>query len=46
MASITAIARDFFTACESGKGWEGYGQYGKPGATFSGQAMRSKEDIS
>jgi hypothetical protein len=22
MASITAIARTFFTACETGKGWE------------------------
>ena len=22
MASITAIAKDFFAACETGKGWE------------------------
>ena len=38
MASITAIAKEFFAACESGKGWEGCRQYCKPDATFSAQA--------
>lgn len=38
MAPITTIARDFFTACESGKGWEDCRQYCKPDATFSAQA--------
>jgi predicted ester cyclase len=38
MASMTAIAPDFFTACESGKGWEGCRQYCTPDATFSAQA--------
>ena len=38
MASMTAIAHDFFTACESGKGWEGCRQYCTPDATFSAQA--------
>ena len=38
MVPITTIARDFFTACESGKGWEGCRQYCKPDATFSAQA--------
>ena len=38
MASITDIAKNFFVACESGKGWEGCRQYCKPDATFSAQA--------
>ena len=38
MASMTAIAKDFFAACEAGKGWEGCRQYCKPDATFSAQA--------
>lgn len=38
MASITAIARDFFAACESGKGWEACQRYCRPDATFSAQA--------
>lgn len=38
MASMTAIAHDFFTACESGKGWDGCRQYCTPDATFSAQA--------
>ena len=38
MASMTAIAHDFFAACESGKGWEGCQQYCTPDATFSAQA--------
>src|SRR6202022_2991672 len=31
MASITAIANDFFAACETGMGWEGCKTY-RPGA--------------
>jgi predicted ester cyclase len=38
MASMSAIAHDFFVACESGKGWEGCRQYCTPDATFSAQA--------
>ena len=38
MASMTAIAHDFFAACESGKGWEGCRQYCTSDATFSAQA--------
>ena len=37
MASITAIAKEFFAACESGKGWDGCRQYCKPDASFSAQ---------
>ncbi|MEM0934975.1 MAG: ester cyclase [Pseudomonadota bacterium] len=36
--SIEAIARDFFDACETGKGWETCKMYCRDGATFSGQA--------
>ena len=38
MASITEIAKNFFTACETGKGWEGCKDYCKSDATFSAQA--------
>jgi predicted ester cyclase len=38
MASITASARDFFTACETGKGWEVCKAYCTPNATFAAQA--------
>jgi predicted ester cyclase len=38
MTSMTAIAHGFFTACESGKGWDGCRQYCTPNATFSAQA--------
>ena len=38
MASITAIANDFFAACETGKGWEGCKAYCVPNATFAAQA--------
>lgn len=38
MTSIAKIAEDFFTACESGKGWEGCKAYCNPNATFSAQA--------
>ena len=38
MASITAIANDFYAACETGKGWEACKTYCAPNATFAGQA--------
>jgi predicted ester cyclase len=38
MADITAIARDFFAACEAGKGWEACGAYCTADAGFSAQA--------
>ena len=38
MGSITAVAKDFFAACEAGKGWEGCKAYCRPDATFSAQA--------
>jgi len=38
MASITEIAKEFFAACEAGKGWEACKAYCKPDATFSAQA--------
>jgi predicted ester cyclase len=38
MAPITAIAKDFFTACEAGKGWDVCKAYCTPDATFAAQA--------
>ena len=38
MASITAVANDFFAACETGKGWEVCKTYCTPDATFTAQA--------
>jgi hypothetical protein len=38
MASITAVASDFFAACETGKRWEGCKTYRAPNATFAAQA--------
>ena len=38
MASITAIANEFFAACETGKGWEACKAYCAPNATFAAQA--------
>lgn len=38
MADIAAIARQFFEACETGKGWEGCRAYCTPQASFSAQA--------
>ena len=38
MASIKDVARNFFVACESGKGWEVCKAYCRPDATFSSQA--------
>ncbi len=38
MASITEIAKDFFDACETGKGWDGCQAYCEADASFSSQA--------
>jgi len=38
MTSITEIAKKFFEACETGKGWEGCKAYCNTDATFSAQA--------
>jgi predicted ester cyclase len=38
MASIRDTARQFFDACETGKGWQACGRYCHPAATFSAQA--------
>jgi predicted ester cyclase len=38
MTSITEIAKQFFEACETGKGWEGCQAYCTTDATFSAQA--------
>ena len=38
MANITAVARQFFEACEAGKGWDVCQAYCTPNARFSAQA--------
>ncbi|MGA9865220.1 MAG: nuclear transport factor 2 family protein [Acetobacteraceae bacterium] len=38
MPSITEIAKEFFAACETGKGWEACRAYCTPDATFASQA--------
>ena len=38
MAPMVEVARAFFDACETGKGWEVCQQYCAPDATFSAQA--------
>jgi predicted ester cyclase len=38
MASITSVAEAFFSACETGKGWEACSAYCTPNATFRAQA--------
>jgi predicted ester cyclase len=38
MPSIRAVAEAFFTACETGKGWEGCKAHCTPDATFHAQA--------
>jgi len=38
MTSITKTARQFFAACESGKGWATCRQWCTPDATFAAQA--------
>ncbi len=38
MSSITAVAKEFFAACETGKGWEGCKSYCTPDASFVAQS--------
>ena len=38
MASITEVAKAFFAACETGKGWDVCSAYCTPDATFTAQA--------
>src|SRR5688572_4309962 len=38
MTPITGIAKEFFDACETGKGWDVCKKYCKTNATFSAQA--------
>jgi hypothetical protein len=38
MANITSLAKEFFEACETGKGWEGCRTYCLPNAPFSAQS--------
>jgi predicted ester cyclase len=38
MANITSIARQFFDACETGKGWEGCHSFCTSNASFAAQA--------
>src|SRR5262249_30417401 len=38
MTSIAGVARAFFDACETGKGWETCSAYCAPNASFSAQA--------
>ena len=38
MTSITAVAENFFEACETGKGWQACSKYCTEDATFSAQA--------
>ena len=38
MTSIKTVAEAFFTACETGKGWDACSSYCSPDATFSAQA--------
>lgn len=47
MGSIVETARQFFDACETGKGWDGCAQYCHEGATFSAQSepLMEIEDV-
>ncbi len=38
MPAITVVAKQFFDACETGKGWEVCQAYCTPDASFSAQA--------
>jgi len=38
MADITAIAKEFFEACETGRGWDGCRAYCLPNASFAAQS--------
>jgi hypothetical protein len=40
MTSITATAKEFFDACETGKGWDGCKTYCTAEATFSAKPRR------
>ncbi len=49
MSNITAVAKQFFDACDTGKGWAVCQEYCTPGASFSAQAepltnVRSLQD--
>jgi predicted ester cyclase len=43
MANITAVAMQFFEACEAGKGWDVCQAYCTPNASFSAQAEPLKD---
>ncbi len=43
MSSITAVAEEFFAACESGKRWAGCKAYCTPDARFVAQSEPLKE---
>ena len=38
MSNITNVAKQFFEACEAGKGWEACQAYCTPSASFSAQS--------
>jgi hypothetical protein len=38
MGSMIETAKEFFTACETGKGWEGCKAFGDTDATLAAQA--------
>jgi len=38
MANITSIAKEFFEACEAGKGWQACRVYCTPNASFAAQS--------
>jgi predicted ester cyclase len=38
MANINAVAKEFFAACDAGKGWEGCRAFCTPDASFAAQA--------
>ena len=38
MSAITTVARQFFDACETGKGWDGCHAWCTPDASFTAQA--------
>ena len=40
MLTITTVAKQFFDACESGKGWDGCQAFCLPDASFSTQSER------
>jgi len=42
MTPITGIARKFFEACETGKGWDGCKAYCQPNATLSAPDGRTE----